>query len=47
MKTYPYLVIRGGSWNYDPRLARVAIRYRFTPGYRYDYVGLRLVRSEP
>ena len=47
MKTYPYLVIRGGAWDDDPRDARVADRGWSTPDDRYYDVGLRLVRSEP
>jgi formylglycine-generating enzyme required for sulfatase activity len=46
MKTYPYLVLRGGSWIISPRGARVAIRYRDALDRRSSYVGLRLVRSK-
>ena len=28
-------VFRGGSWDYDPQLARVASRCADDPGYRY------------
>jgi len=38
-------VIRGGSWWYVPRYARVANRSRFAPGLRDDNVGFRLARS--
>ena len=46
MKTYLPRVLRGGSWINYPRYARVAYRYRITPDYRFNYVGLRLVRSK-
>ena len=35
---------RGGSWNFDPQYARVANRYCNILGYRYLYLGVRLVR---
>jgi formylglycine-generating enzyme required for sulfatase activity len=35
-------VLRGGSWNYDPRYCRSACRYWFNPGSRYDYFGFRV-----
>ena len=38
-------VLRGGSWGDDPSLARVANRYRITPGYRDINLGVRLARS--
>ncbi len=38
-------VFRGGSWFYGPRLVRCALRYRNRPGYRYDFLGFRLVRT--
>ncbi len=37
-----YRVIRGGSWFYDARYARAAIRYGYGPGYRDSYLGFRL-----
>jgi formylglycine-generating enzyme required for sulfatase activity len=40
-------VIRGGSWGIDPRYARVADRFRNTPGSRFGNVGFRLARSLP
>jgi formylglycine-generating enzyme required for sulfatase activity len=43
----PSRVIRGGSWIYDPRSARVAYRNRSEPGRRDDDLGLRLVRTGP
>jgi formylglycine-generating enzyme required for sulfatase activity len=38
-------VVRGGSWFGDPRRARVARRDGGVPGFRVDYLGLRLVRT--
>ena len=38
-------VNRGGSWNFTPRLVRVAHRHRFTPYYRSNLLGLRLARN--
>jgi formylglycine-generating enzyme required for sulfatase activity len=43
----PNRVIRGGSWFYDPRFARVAHRFRVEPGSRDYDLGLRLVRTIP
>ena len=43
----PHRVIRGGSWDFGPRCARVADRFRRGPGYRDDSLGLRLVRTGP
>ena len=37
-------VIRGGSWDYVPQFARVAIRSSFAPDYRSNRLGVRLVR---
>lgn len=37
-------VFRGGSWFFDPQIARVAFRGNFTPGYRYRSLGVRLMR---
>jgi sulfatase modifying factor 1 len=38
-------VLRGGSWNYDPRGARSAIRFRFAADSRGGNGGFRLVRE--
>ena len=38
-------VFRGGSWDDDPRFARVAYRSRCVAGYRYDGLGFRLARG--
>jgi sulfatase modifying factor 1 len=43
----PNRVIRGGSWYYVPRFARVAYRSWYEPGFRGNYLGLRLVRTGP
>jgi len=40
-----YRVLRGGSWIYDGRDVRSAIRYRFHPGFRINYIGFRLARG--
>jgi formylglycine-generating enzyme required for sulfatase activity len=42
-----YRVLRGGSWGLNPRDCRSASRGRLTPGYRYDYIGFRVVCSPP
>jgi formylglycine-generating enzyme required for sulfatase activity len=39
-------VIRGGSWDYYPRLCRTANRDGYAPGYRYLYLGFRLARVQ-
>ena len=41
-----YRVGRGGSWSYAARICRSSYRIGYTPGYRYDNLGLRLVLSE-
>jgi formylglycine-generating enzyme required for sulfatase activity len=38
-------VSRGGSWSLGPQYARVARRRHFAPGYRYDFLGVRLVEE--
>jgi formylglycine-generating enzyme required for sulfatase activity len=38
-------VIRGGSWLYNPRLLRSAVRSRSFPVSRYDDIGFRVVRT--
>lgn len=40
-------VIRGGSWNDDPRDVRSADRHRSPPDYRSFFLGFRLVRELP
>ncbi|MGD9948422.1 MAG: formylglycine-generating enzyme family protein [Desulfobulbus sp.] len=38
-------VLRGGSWGYDRRLVRSAIRNRNEPSYHFDNLGFRLARG--
>jgi formylglycine-generating enzyme required for sulfatase activity len=38
-------VLRGGSWIYFADHARCAFRFRHEPGYRFNYVGFRVVAS--
>ena len=40
-------VHRGGSWGNVPRYARVANRSSDAPGFRDDFLGLRLLRTAP
>jgi formylglycine-generating enzyme required for sulfatase activity len=40
-------VLRGGSWGYDAKLGRAAVRSRFGSNYRYYSYGVRLVRNLP
>lgn len=42
-KTAPR-VIRGGSWYSSPKFVRAATRYRFSPDYRDNNLGFRVVR---
>ena len=44
--TGSYRVIRGGSWSDDPILVRSAFRNYYSPGYRYNNIGFRLVRTD-
>jgi sulfatase modifying factor 1 len=37
-------VIRGASWSGDPSFARCALRFRDSPGLRFNSLGLRLLR---
>ncbi|MDX2032716.1 MAG: formylglycine-generating enzyme family protein [Blastocatellia bacterium] len=46
-RTGSYRVIRGGSWSAHAVDCRSAYRYDWSPGYRYDHVGFRLVRIGP
>ena len=41
----PFRVKRGGSWMFTADFARPAARDLFSPGYRYNFVGFRLVRT--
>lgn len=38
-----YRVLRGGSWDHAQGVARAACRLRFSPDYRSNYVGFRVV----
>jgi formylglycine-generating enzyme required for sulfatase activity len=40
-------VVRGGSWNDEPRNVRSADRHRSPPDFRDYYLGFRLVRELP
>lgn len=40
-------VTRGGSWIGNPRFARSAIRFRYSPTSRLDVLGFRLARTLP
>jgi formylglycine-generating enzyme required for sulfatase activity len=39
-------VVRGGSWNAEPRRCRSAYRRALRPGYRYRHLGFRLARGQ-
>ena len=41
----PYRIIRGGSWGDDAQNLRSAVRDYDGPGFRFDHVGFRLVRT--
>jgi formylglycine-generating enzyme required for sulfatase activity/serine/threonine protein kinase len=41
-----YRLIRGGSWNFLPRICRSAIRYGRTPGLRIGDLGFRVARVQ-
>ena len=38
-------VLRGGSWGINPSILRSAIRDRYSPDYRVNFIGLRLART--
>jgi formylglycine-generating enzyme required for sulfatase activity len=38
-------VFRGGSWSYGARNCRSADRYSYTPGYRYNNLGFRILST--
>lgn len=40
-----FRVIRGGSWGYDARYLRSAFRVSYGPGFRFDFLGFRLLRT--
>ena len=41
-----YRVLRGGSWSYEPHVARSAIRDWYTPDYRVYSTGFRISRTQ-
>ncbi len=40
-------VMRGGSWDNNPGLCRVTTRLHVGPDHRFDFVGFRLLRTQP
>jgi formylglycine-generating enzyme required for sulfatase activity len=40
-------VVRGGSWYSNPRFCRSAYRNHFTPGFRINFIGFRVVCEVP
>jgi len=40
-------VLRGGSWNSNPWVCRSAVRRSFTPDFRYNDIGFRLMLAGP
>lgn len=39
-------IVRGGAWNFAPRLARVPTRMELDPSFRSNYIGFRVVREQ-
>ena len=39
-------VVRGGAWNFAPRLARVSTRMEIDPNFRSNYIGFRVIREQ-
>lgn len=39
-------VVRGGSWINLPQFLRSAYRFRYSPDSRYEFIGLRVARSD-
>jgi formylglycine-generating enzyme required for sulfatase activity len=42
-----FRVVRGGSFAYGAPYLRASVRYDFSPGYSYGYLGFRCARSVP
>jgi formylglycine-generating enzyme required for sulfatase activity len=42
-----WCVVRGGSWNYNPRYCRSAYRFDYFPDYRYFNIGFRVLCEGP
>jgi formylglycine-generating enzyme required for sulfatase activity len=39
-------VVRGGAWNFAPRLARVSTRMELDSSFRSNYIGFRIIREQ-
>lgn len=39
-------IVRGGAWNFAPRLARVSTRMELDPTFRSNYIGFRVLREQ-
>lgn len=39
-------VVRGGAWNFAPRLGRVSTRMEIDPNFRSNYIGFRVLREQ-
>lgn len=42
----PFRVVRGGSWTNHAQFMRSGFRFRYAPASRYEFVGMRIVRSD-
>ena len=42
----PFRVVRGGAWVNHAQFLRSAFRFRYAPGSRYEFVGVRIVRGD-
>lgn len=42
----PFRVVRGGGWSNHAQFLRSAFRFRYAPASRYEFVGVRIVRSD-
>jgi len=43
----PGRVLRGGSWNYDPKVCRSAYRLYVVPSFRVNFIGFRVAVAVP